>query len=435
MKKFQAVGLLTLLTACDPVCPVGQAKCGGICTDLQSDAMACGKCGESCPAGGACIKGQCGCPEGTQACGGVCIDTSTSAEHCGGCGRACGLGTCQSGVCVCATSPATVRSCEGSPQCVDVSSDPRNCGGCGAACRTGAVCASSACSCPASIPDACPAACVDLRSDAKNCGTCGNACPLKGAVCATGACACPAAQPDACTGACVDLKSDTKNCGTCGKACNAGETCEAGACVCPSPATLCTLASGAVCTDLKTDPQNCNTCGNVCGAGQSCVAGLCTCESGKRRCAGLCVDTATDVNNCGGCGTSCGVGETCSAGKCYALVCDKEGCAGGTACCTSGDCPLAHRNGAGGTYYDCHALGSPTLAGSYTEAMATAAARAWSPTGKSVSGCSGCVAVSRDTQCGQWCWSGGVQGLAAITSGGAGCGFCPTSSSGAFYWE
>jgi hypothetical protein len=44
-----------------------------------------------------------------------------------------------------------------------------------------------------------------------------------------------------------------------------------GACVCPSPTTLC----NGGCMNLQIDPSNCGTCGHVCLATQVCSAGVC----------------------------------------------------------------------------------------------------------------------------------------------------------------
>ncbi len=92
-------------------CPPGQARCGGVCVDVQSNPAHCGTCGNACAPGTACQGGACACTGGTTSCGGACVDTSNDNSNCGGCGVVCGSGkTCQSGACQC---PSGTTLCGG----------------------------------------------------------------------------------------------------------------------------------------------------------------------------------------------------------------------------------------------------------------------------------------------------------------------------------
>lgn len=80
------------VSGCNPArpCPTGEACCSGMCTDLMSNAGACGACGTSCGSGEACCRGSCT---------GVLGDVG----NCGGCGTMCapshGTGRCDMGMC------------------------------------------------------------------------------------------------------------------------------------------------------------------------------------------------------------------------------------------------------------------------------------------------------------------------------------------------
>jgi hypothetical protein len=74
-------------------CPAGQDRCFGACTDLQTDATNCGRCGWFCNGDGLspeayCAAGECMCPGGP-ACsfgpGVWCPDFQADQDHCGGC--------------------------------------------------------------------------------------------------------------------------------------------------------------------------------------------------------------------------------------------------------------------------------------------------------------------------------------------------------------
>jgi hypothetical protein len=45
-----------------PACATGATECNGVCADVQSDALHCGRCGNACPTGSSCVAGRCGAP-------------------------------------------------------------------------------------------------------------------------------------------------------------------------------------------------------------------------------------------------------------------------------------------------------------------------------------------------------------------------------------
>ncbi|HKU43000.1 MAG TPA: M66 family metalloprotease [Polyangiales bacterium] len=190
----------------------GQLQCGGVCTDVQSDARNCGACAKSCGSG-ICTLGQCACPSTLTACGTGCVDTLNDPLNCGACARACGAGsTCQQGQCLPLTAVCT-------PACVG-----------------GQVCAQNVCKCPEQTTF-CAGACVDTNTTPAHCGMCGAQCG-PGQLCQAGKCACPAGQT-MCGTECVDVQLSSTNCGMCGKACAMGESCMAGVCHAPLGADGC----------------------------------------------------------------------------------------------------------------------------------------------------------------------------------------------------
>lgn len=62
-------------------------------TAISEDTSNCGKCGNVCPEGQACVNGACGCPVGKTYCpacfGDSCFDVNVDDEHCGGCQTRC----------------------------------------------------------------------------------------------------------------------------------------------------------------------------------------------------------------------------------------------------------------------------------------------------------------------------------------------------------
>lgn len=254
----------------------------GRCTDVRTDPMACGACGNTCPTGIACVGGACQCPAGEIQCGASCTDTDTDAANCGGCDNAC---------------------------------------------PDGIACVAGRCACPAGT-SACGGSCVSLTSD-ENCGSCNNRCPT-GVSCTDGRCPCPGGG-FTCYGdtrVCTDFAGTY--CGACDRTC--GGTCTAGTCTCAAGQDRCERArpgggSSVVCTDLDSDAYNCGACGRVCPMNETCVGGECRgCMPPYVECTDRtgphCVDTQSDVDHCGGCGYSCRTPrglDWCDDGRCEHL--------------------------------------------------------------------------------------------------------------------
>ena len=201
-------------------CMAGRDNCdandaNGCETDIRSNLMHCGRCGNVCPtranATSFCTGAVCGitCTSGFENCdrvdsNGCEVDTRTNLSACGGCGLLCsppgGTGQCASGVC-------SVRACNA---------------GLG--------------DCDGSVVNGCE---TSLLSDLSNCGACGRTCTLANAnsTCTTGSC-----RVTTCTGAfgncdgldstgCeTNLVSSSANCGACGNVCPTGTTCVVGRC-------------------------------------------------------------------------------------------------------------------------------------------------------------------------------------------------------------
>ena len=192
-------------------CGAGEARCGGMCVDLQSSAAHCGACGNACSlpnAAPTCVAGACvttRCSTGYGDCDGVTTngcetDLRTTTGHCGACGAACNLANA---VPACVTGSCRVTSCV------------LGYGDCDGAAGNGCE--------------------IDVRSAVAHCGRCGNACPTPPnatATCASGGCGftCNAGYTN-CGGACVDVRTNASHCGACGRACTMNLVCAAGACV------------------------------------------------------------------------------------------------------------------------------------------------------------------------------------------------------------
>jgi hypothetical protein len=140
---------------------------------------------------------------------------------------------------------------------------------------------------------------------------------------------------------CGDTQSDANDCGECGNACAAGQSCVAGACVCPLYQSLC----DDTCVPTSVDPANCGGCGQTCAANEVCSAGACSdeCLPGLSACNQACVDLQNDSQNCGECDSACEAGKGCADGLCVDSVpvdADAKPCAGGGPVIGVGEGPL-----------------------------------------------------------------------------------------------
>jgi hypothetical protein len=304
---------------------------------------------------------------------GVCTTNLTNdIDHCGACGAKCPAPSnnasfvCSGSECKMVCDPLSA-DCNGSVAdgCETATeSDPANCGGCGVSCKEGVICWRGACGCPNGYT-ACGDDCKKLDSDDLNCSACGNICkppanpadpawrcgpnvtpPNTKWTCMSSACglSCKGGFGDCnnqfCADGCeLDLKTDPENCGACGRKCGAGQTCEAGTCLCPSNMINC----DGVCVDWQTDARNCGLCGRRCpgpsanttrkpGSGSPlCENGECSyvCFPGFADCDenvinGCETNINTSQGHCGGCGIQCNVpaGQPCVLGKCLTRECD-----------------------------------------------------------------------------------------------------------------
>jgi hypothetical protein len=331
----------------DVSCAEGQTRCGGSCSDLQTDIAHCGTCARACNGDQVCVAGTCVCPAGQTACGGVCVDTTSDRTNCGTCGTACGdRQICTMGACACAPD---LTSCAGT--CVDPQTSAVHCGACNRSCATNTGTSANECSAGVCVPvcvmgfadcdgnplNGCE---VDMRTSVTHCGACGNTCPTSASTptsaCVAGACVptCAAGfancdgDPD--NGCETDTRTNGTHCGMCNRACTGMTACTAGACVstCPMGATLCASS----CVPLQTDSRNCGTCGRTCSVPNglaACASGACSattvasCNAGFGSCDGNTANgcetsTNTTAAHCGRCGNACAGGQACLAGRCIA---------------------------------------------------------------------------------------------------------------------
>jgi hypothetical protein len=217
------------------LCDGGAASycCADGCVDLGTDLENCGGCGVRCAPGEECRPtGECGlgacvceaeavaasCPQaaGSVCCPDVgCTNIFSDPLNCGACGNDCtaavgagpvgdacveidGAGVCSCGglgaPCTGTTWCTHVTSPNQACGCRDLRADPNDCGTCGVVCD------------PAS-EDCCDRVCVDVLSDTAHCGApgtgagCANAC-VRGEVCDGGVCRCADATRTRCGDSC-----------------------------------------------------------------------------------------------------------------------------------------------------------------------------------------------------------------------------------------
>jgi hypothetical protein len=360
-----------------------RTRCGGFCTDPDTDPENCGACGNDCTLRPGvdisrvrCVAGRCdftgACLPGRANCSGVaddgCEAMVNTATRCGSCTTMCSAAapTCMAmagapGGFGCSSGCSVMGQARCAGTCVDIMTDARNCGACGTVCPAiggAAACVAGRCSitCPAGTGDCdgntangCE---TSTRSNLMNCGMCGNACPAGPAgatpFCSVGVCniSCTAGNGNcdmnAANGCETDLRTSAMNCGACGNACATGpggaSTCVAGSCqvTCNPGFGNCNFSVVDGCeADLNTNPLHCGACNRRCAAATNataaCAAGSCgiACLTNFGNCDGNGLNgcetpLASDPLNCGACGMRCpsapGAAATCAAGRC-ALAC------------------------------------------------------------------------------------------------------------------
>lgn len=346
-------------------CKPGFADCSGGTadgceTDLATNPLNCGACGNDCTVKGptwiVCKGGECkqsNCPAGEADCDldEVCETNITNdVNNCGLCGIACNFANaaaaCESGQCVMKGCDPGWADCDNDPLngCeVNTNNDTGHCGGCGKVCQTvnalteckGGTC-NPACSSGWGTCDGNPAnGCETPLNTINDCGTCGKKCTTGVAnatpICQGGACnfSCNGSLTK-CGNACRNTSNDVNHCGQCGKQCttsvaNATAVCAGGSCdfTCNGTLTKC----GNACRNTTNDVNNCGSCGTQCTAappngtpicsGSSCTF---TCGGGTTKCGNACKNLNNDPVNCGQCGKICpdpvGGSATCSGGTC-----------------------------------------------------------------------------------------------------------------------
>ncbi len=321
-------------------------------------------CPRGCPANSFCQGDQCvtsipnpcaGCTPPNECINNICLHVPPN--------------NCPTGETPCPSGFATNRTC------VNLSNNPNFCGDCFIQCTEGASCSKGVCTCTSGNCTTCPPGkadcnnnnvCIDLAGNNYHCGMCNNAClsPMNGVNgCFNGKCTltCDKGYCPNGSGQCnsANTQTDPNNCGTCGNVCSGGQTCQGGACSCPSGTSQC----GNSCVNESNDPNNCGACGNACSNGNTCQGGKCACPAGQTSCGGTCVDTKSDPKNCKSCGNVCsapshGTSTGCSNGTCTwscnsgSMDCNGSSCsqcptppASAHVACTNGYCGWLCNNG------------------------------------------------------------------------------------------
>ncbi len=397
--------------------PIGtNTCCGSSCKNC--DSMASSGTYYTCSnttTSGTCEKSSCG--SGQMLCNGSCSEVATDSLNCGACGNVCGSGAkCENGSCTCSTSGQTNCGSDANPLCISLNSDKANCGGCGIACSSLApvntnvkTCSSGACSfeCKTGYYNigtgntATTINCVKIGTNTccgSSCTNCEsqNTSSTKYTCSESGTCIISSCSDGQlfCSGNCKTVATDSSNCGACGNVCGSGTTCQNGVCVCAGGLTNCGTDAAPACVQVTVDTNYCGNCATKCsniapanatvkssggclngvcqftcnsgyynrgtgntastincvpigtntccgssctncdsmassGTYYTCTSGACvksSCGSGQTLCNGSCVDTKTNSSNCGGCGNVCGSGTKCENGTCICSTSGQTNC-------------------------------------------------------------------------------------------------------------
>lgn len=385
-------------------CPSGFAECDGVpatqCETSLTTTDNCGSCGNKCSfpnAGALCTSGVCALGNCNTSYGncdsnptnGCETNLSSNNMNCGACGNVCtfdhATGACSAGQCVIATCDPGWADCDGTKSngCeVHIGVDPLNCGACALACNlphATAACASGTCvigscnsgwaDCDGNASDGCER---NIATDILNCGSCNYACPgyahaqpaCQNGVCGLGLCNsgwgnCDGNDPNGCE---ANLLTDPLHCGSCPNACkdppHGTPGCSGGNCTlasCDSGWDDCNGDIDDGCeSNLMLDVLHCGACSRACSttpgvAARSCTTGLCTslCKTSNLNCsmpAAPAADNGCEVlesaSQCGSCTNQCSTGFKCASSLC---ACDQmipTSCGKGT-CQNGGQCSCA----------------------------------------------------------------------------------------------
>lgn len=313
-------------------CETGYTNCNALAVDgcevnTGADPFNCGTCGTTCPstpnAQPGCANGVCAvgtCTPGYDDCdnsiwSGCETELATNVLHCGACGNACpaipnGYPKCEGGACAVGGCDAGYADCDGvvANGCeTNLANTVAHCGACNNVCPpvaggmpacAGYVCGVGSCDagfadCFGGSIDGCE---TDTQTDVGHCGGCGMPCPAVAngtracelGICKIGSCQpgyddCNLQVPDGCE---TSLNDDVNNCGACGTACkippNGTASCVNGACTlaaCDAGFSDCDGDPLNGCEfDTMTNPLNCGGCGITCGS-NSCVNATCQCST------------------------------------------------------------------------------------------------------------------------------------------------------------
>jgi hypothetical protein len=360
-------GRFQCTSSCAPATP---DNCGTVCTNLQTDADNCGKCGHLCSLPNAqarCVAGSCAvasCNPGFGDCNSTpadgCEASLSRAETCGSCTVSCSGTTMlcanMSGRFQCGNSCAGATPNNCGARCANLQTDAQNCGTCGHACslpNAQARCVAGSCAvatcnpgfgdCNSNPADGCEAS----LSQPQTCGSCTVSCSGTTAQCANMsgrfqcASSCAGATPDNCQTRCANLQNDVQNCGTCGHVCslpNAQARCVAGSCAvasCNPGFDDCNSNPMDGCEASLSRPQTCGSCTVSCSGTTAQCANMNGRFACANSCAGAtpdncqtaCVNLQNDVQNCGRCGQRCSLPNAqarCAAGICAIASCNQN---------------------------------------------------------------------------------------------------------------
>ncbi len=327
-------------------------------SDFESDSNNCGRCGNKCDTGFACVNGTCK----VNSCSGetpdlcvidgenTCLDLhSNDADHCGNCNTKCSetprsnatSDTCEAGKCI-YTCEESFKNCGTDNtidfvNCIDITSDRNNCGDCEHICSTGQSCVNGTCECPEG-QTLCYGKCMDLSSlNIEQCSS-DEETGEWSKTCVAGYDDCDQKIDNGCE---INVTSDSANCGSCANICLGGQYCSESTCICPEVAPdFCSDGNGSyLCVDSNIKNEYCGCTHESKGVdcttlvategtmSYNCVNKECkltNCNADETQCGDACINLfSTDITNCGKCGLAC---DTLAPPNAKTALCDTGVC-------------------------------------------------------------------------------------------------------------